>query len=253
MDLQLKDRTALVTGASSGIGRGIALALGQEGARLAIAGRNASALEAVADEIAAQGAGRPAIIAADLAQSDGPARVHAAAQSALGSIAVLVNNAGGSRPRPTVGAEDYWDEAFALNFTAARRLTEASLPAMRAARWGRVINISGALVQKTVNAATPAKVALLSWSRSLAAEVGRDGITVNCVAPGRIMSAQITERLYPTAAAREAFAAENIPIGRFGEPAELAALVVFLASPLAGYITGCSIPVDGGMVRLSLQ
>lgn len=253
MDLQLTGKTALVTGATSGIGRGIALALGREGVRLAIAGRNAAQLAQVADEIVATGASRPETVTGDLAQPDGPARVHAAALGALGSISVLVNNAGGSRPQPAAGAEAYWDEAFALNFTAARRLAEASLPAMRAARWGRVINISGALAQKSVNAATPAKAALLSWSRSLAAEVARDGITVNCVAPGRIMSAQITERLYPTEAARAAFVAENIPIGRFGEPAELAALVAFLASPLAGYITGCSIPVDGGMFRLSLQ
>lgn len=253
MDLQITGRTALVTGATSGIGRGIALALGREGVRLAIAGRKAAQLEMVADEIAALGGTRPHVVTGDLAQPDGPGRVHAAALAALGRIEILINNAGGSRPQPVTGAEAYWDEAFALNFTAARRLSEAALPAMRSARWGRIVNISGALVQKSVNAATPAKAALLSWSRSLASEVARDGITVNCVAPGRIMSAQVVNRLHPTEEARQAFAAENIPIGRFGEPAELAALVAFLASPLAGYITGCSIPVDGGLYRLSLQ
>lgn len=253
MDLAIRGRRALVTGASSGIGRGIALALAAEGVRLAIGGRDRARLAEVAAELARIGAPEPAVVLANLATQDGVAQAAAATRTALGGVDILINNAGGSRPRPPGADESFWDEAFALNFTAARRLTEALLPDMRAAGWGRIVNITGAIAQKTVNAATPAKVALLSWSRALAGEVARDGITVNCVAPGRINSAQILDRLYPTEESRQRFAAENIPMGRFGEPAELAALVAFLASPLAGYITAASIPVDGGMYRLDLR
>ncbi|MBL8699115.1 MAG: SDR family oxidoreductase [Alphaproteobacteria bacterium] len=253
MDLAIDGKRALVTGASSGIGRGIAHALAAEGVRLAICGRDPTRLGLVAAELRGLRGGEPAVVAADLGRPGGVETAATAARAALGGIDILVNNAGGSRPLPQGASEEFWDEAFALNFTAARRLTEALLPDMRQGRWGRVINITGAIAQKTVNAATPAKVALLSWSRALAGEVARDGITVNCIAPGRINSAQILERLYPTDEARQRFAAENIPMGRFGEPSELAALAAFLASPLAGYITAASIPVDGGMYRLDLR
>ena len=253
MDLAIRDKRALVTGKSSGIGRGIALALGAEGARLAICARDRQRLTDVADALTRAGAAAPVIIVADLATPGGVSAAAIAARAGLGGVDILVNNAGGSRPLLQGADEGFWDEAFALNFTAARRLTQALLPDMRQASWGRIINITGAIAQKTVNAAAPAKVALLSWSSALASEVARDGITVNCIAPGRINSAQILERLYPTEQARQRFIADNIPMGRFGEPAELAALAVFLASPLAGYITAASIPVDGGMYRLDLR
>ncbi len=253
MDIAIRNKRALVTGASSGIGRGIALALAAEGVRLAICARDRQRLTEVALELTRAGAVAPVIIAADLATPDGVSEAAAATRAELGGVDILVNNAGGSRPLPQGADEGFWDEAFALNFTAARRLTQALLPEMRQERWGRIINITGAIAQKTVNAATPAKVALLSWSRALASDVARDGITVNCIAPGRINSTQILERLYPTEEVRQRFIAENIPMGRFGEPAELAALAVFLASPLAGYITAASIPVDGGMYRLDLR
>ncbi len=253
MDLAITGKRALVTGASSGIGRGIALALAAEGVRLAICARDRQRLNDVAAELGRAGAPEPVIVAADLSTPEGVRDAAAAARLALGGVDILVNNAGGSRPLPQDAEDRSWDEAFALNFAAARRLTQALLPDMRQARWGRIINITGAIAQKTVNAATPAKVALLSWSRALAGEVARDGITVICIAPGRINSAQILERLYPTEEARQRFIADNIPMGRFGDPAELAALAVFLASPLASYITAASIPVDGGMYRLDLR
>jgi 3-oxoacyl-[acyl-carrier protein] reductase len=253
MDLGLRNRRCLVTGAGSGIGRGIALALAAEGAHLAIAARNERRLYGVASEVVALGAPRPVVITADLATPDGVDLTAEAARHALGAVEVLINNAGGSRPLPAQPDQAFWDESFALNFTAARRLTEALLPAMRAAKWGRVVNVAGALAAKAINAAAPAKAALVSWSRSLASEVAADGVTVNCVAPGRIHSVQILTRLHPTEESRRAYIEQNIPAGRFGEPEELAALVAFLASAKAGYISGVLIPVDGGLHRIDMR
>jgi len=245
MDFGLAGRRCLVTGASTGIGRATALALAAEGARVAVVARSAERLAEVAGRLP-----DPVAIAADLTAPDGPARVAAEALAGLGGVDVLVNNAGGSRPLKGEADDAFWDEAMLLNFTQARRLTEALLPGMRAAGWGRIVNITGAVAQRSVNAASPAKAALLSWSRGLACDVAKAGITVNCIAPGRIHSEQLRTRLFPTPEAERAEVERWIPMGRFGEPEELAALICFLASGQAGYITGASIPVDGGMFRL---
>jgi len=140
-----------------------------------------------------------------------------------------------------------------LNFTAVRRLTEHVLPAMRQARWGRVITVTGSLALQRMNAATPAKAAITSWCRALSIQVARDGVTVNCVAPGRIKSVQTMERLFPTDEARRQEIERNIPIGRFGEPEEIASVIAFLASKRASYVSGAMIPVDGSLIRLDLK
>jgi 3-oxoacyl-[acyl-carrier protein] reductase len=251
MDLQLAKRHCLVTGASAGIGRAVAIQLASEGARVAIAARDARALEALSAEIVAGGGIAPTILTGDLVAPDGPAAIAQAALSALGNIDVLVNNAGGSRPLPPDAGDDAWEESFALNFRSARKLTEALLPGMKAAKWGRIVNITGAIVAKALNAASPAKAALESWSKALAADVAPHGITVNCIAPGRINSVQILNRLHPTEESRRTFIERNIPAGRFGEPEEVAPLIAFLASPQAAYINGTTIPVDGGAMRIA--
>src|SRR5579871_732171 len=253
MNLNLTGKTALVTAASGGIGSGVAEALAEAGVRVAISGRTLASLEMVAETLASRAGGLPAIVVGDVCAKDGPARIASEAAAALGGrIDILVNNAGGARPITDEGADDtYWEESITLNFMAARRLTELVVPAMKAERWGRIISISGALVAPKLNAAAPAKAALASWSRTLAFELGGHGITVNTIAPGRINTAQIL-KLHPTEQSRSDYIKQNIPAGYFGEPYDIGHLVAFLASPLARYINGAAIPVDGGAVRRSL-
>ena len=251
MDLQLKNRTCLVTGASVGIGHGIAKAMAAEGARVAVTARRGELLEGLADEVAATGAERPLVIAVDLTETEAPDRIKQAVLGEFGKLDILVNNAGASRSVAPDAPDEVWDESFALNFTATRRLTQAFLPAMREQKWGRIINITGNMEPFGTNAAQAAKAAVHVWAKCLSRDLGGEGITVNCVPPGRINSEQILERVYPTEEGRRAFADAHIPAGYFGEPEDLACLVVFLASPLARYINGEVIHVDGGMRRFA--
>jgi 3-oxoacyl-[acyl-carrier protein] reductase len=248
MDLQLKDRTALVTGASTGIGRGIALALAEEGVRLAIAARRAHLLEEVAEAIAANGGHRPVVITSDLYAEDAAATLASAAVRGLGHVDILVNNAGGSRSFTDLHVgEDRWQEAMTLNFHRPRQLAEALIDGMIARSWGRVVNITGKSEPEHVNGAFCAKAGIHSWAKGLSRMVGRHGITVNSIAPGRIHSEQILRNYSPEY--RQWQADNEIPVGRYGEPEDLANLVCFLASPRASYITGTVIAVDGGLRR----
>jgi len=247
MDLKLNGKTALVTGASAGIGRATALALAAEGVRLAIVGRRADALQSLADQLHAQGAPSPTIIVQDALASDAADRTAQAALAGLGQVDILVNNAGGSRPFKLHTEESVWEEALTLNFTRHRQLTERLIDGMMSNAWGRVINITGKSEPDGINGAFCAKAAMHSWSKGLSREVGRNGVTVNCIAPGRILSDQILRNYTPEYRAWQS--EHEIPMGRYGNAEELAALVVFLASPLAQYMTGTLIPVDGGLRR----
>ena len=249
MDLQLSDKTALVTGASAGIGRAIAKGLAVEGARTAIVARRTELLEGLAVEIVTEGGAGPCIITADVMDEESIAHIAREAREGLGRVEILVNCAGGSRPMPVDAPEDRWEEAMTLNFTRVRQLTHALLPGMIDSGWGRIVNITGKSEPEGLNAAFSAKAAVHAWAKGLSREIGRYGITVNCIPPGRIMSEQI-ERNYPPEYRAE-HAAKEIPMGRYGEPEELACLAVFLASPLACYITGAVLPVDGGLRRYS--
>jgi 3-oxoacyl-[acyl-carrier protein] reductase len=251
MNLQLDDKTCLVTGASRGIGRGTAKVMAAEGCRVAIVARRASLLDELAAEIADAGGVRPLVIAEDLTSDGGVERVRDRVLATFGGLDILVNNAGSSRPVKWDASEEQWLEGMRLNFDLVRRLTNQFVPTMRAQRFGRIINVTGANEPLGVNIASVAKAGLHNWAKGLSRELARDGITVNCIPPGRIKSEQILERLHPTAENRQAFIDAHIPIGYFGEPEDLAHLIAFLASPLARYITGEVIHVDGGMHRFA--
>jgi 3-oxoacyl-[acyl-carrier protein] reductase len=245
MKLLLAGKTALVTGASSGIGRGIAYALGAEGVRLAITARRRDRLEEVAETIVARGGHRPAVIEQDFMQGDAPQRIAEAALAGLGSVQILINNAGGSRAFKLQASEAQWDEAMTLNFTRQRQLTDRLLAQMIAGRWGRIVNITGKSEPEGVNGAFAAKAAVHSWAKGLSREVGKHGITVNCIPPGRIISEQILRNYTPE---HRAWQSEHeIPVGEYGQPEDIAYLICFLCSPLARYVTGTVIPVDGGL------
>ncbi len=247
MDLKIAGKTALVTGASTGIGRGIALALGREGVRLAIAARRRQLLDELAVEIVSAGGPAPVIVECDLLRDDGARAIAKAALEGLGRVNILVNNAGGSRKFDLETTDEQWEEALTLNFTRQRQLAHALLAQMIERTWGRIINITGKSEPEGINGAFCAKAAVHAWAKGLSREVGRHGITVNCIPPGRIHSEQIFRNYTPEY--RQWQSEHEIPMGRYGEPEDIANLVVFLASPLAGYITGTVIPVDGGLRR----
>jgi 3-oxoacyl-[acyl-carrier protein] reductase len=248
MDLQLHDKTALVTGASVGIGRGIAKALAAEGVRVAITARRADKLQELAAEIVAAGGQPPVVIEQDMYAPDAAQRIAAAALQALGAVDILVNNAGGSRSFKELHvSEEQWQEAMTLNFHRPRQLGDALIDQMIARRWGRIICITGKSEPEHINGAFCAKAGIHSWAKGLSRMVGRYGVTVNCVPPGRIHSEQIFRNYSPEY--RQWQCEHEIPVGRYGEPEDIANLVTFLASPRASYITGAVIPVDGGLRR----
>ena len=247
MDFALGGKVATVTGGNAGIGRAIGRMLAREGVRVALTGRNADTLAAARDDIIADGSPEPFTVAQDLMEEGAPEAVRAAVHAALGPIDILVNNAGGSRPFGKDAPEEAWEEALTLNFTRQRQMASAFLPDMEGKGWGRIVNITGKSEPDNVNGAFCAKAAMHSWAKGLSREVGPKGITVNCVPPGRIMSDQIRRNYAPEYRAEQS--RTEIPMGRYGEPEDLAALVVFLCSEPAGYITGTVIPVDGGLRR----
>ena len=249
MDLQLAGKTALVTGASVGLGRTIAQLLAREGCRLAIVARRQGLLEELADEIAATGAPRPLVIACDITLPEAPGQIHDAVTRGLGPLDILVNNAGGSRPFTGLGTRAQWDDAMNLNFHAGRELAHAFVEGMRERRFGRIVNLTGSDEPLAMNGGVPPNGAVHLWAKSLSRVVGAHGITVNSIAPGRIHSEQIDQKILPGAEAQRIWAEANCPVGYVGEPQDLGVLVCFLVSPLARYITGQVIHVDGGLRR----
>ena len=245
MELGIRGRTALVTGASMGIGKGIASALAREGVKLAVVARRRHLLEQLEKELQA----KLVIIECDFLEPDAPDKIAKAALDGLGSVEILVNNAGGSRRFTLEATDEQWDEALTLNFTRQRQLAHRLLPPMIARKWGRIVNITGKSEPEGLNGAFAAKAGMHAWAKGLSREVGKHGITVNCVPPGRIVSEQILRNYSPEFRKKES--EEDIPVGEYGQPADIANLVCFLVSPLARYITGAVIPVDGGLRRYS--
>jgi 3-oxoacyl-[acyl-carrier protein] reductase len=246
MDLKINDKTALVTGASTGIGRAIAKALAAEGVHVAVSARRVNLLETLSQEIVNAGGKKPVIIESDLYAADAAQKLSSAAMVGLGRVDILVNNAGGSRSFKDLHvSEEAWQEAITLNFHRPRQVADALIDQMVARNWGRIINITGKSEPEHTNGAFCAKAGIHSWAKGLSRMVGKNGVTINCIPPGRIHSEQIFRNYTPEY--RQWQSDNEIPVGRYGEPEELANLVVFLSSPLAAYITGAVIPVDGGL------
>ncbi len=251
MDLHLDGKIALVTGASAGLGRAIASMLAAEGCRVAVVARRGPLLQALADEIEGRGQPRPLVLVDDIVDVDAPARLRRQVLDAYGRIDILVNNAGGSRPFDGLGTRAQWEEAMTLNFHAGRELAHAVIGDMRAQRFGRIINLTGSDEPLAVNGGVPPNGAVHLWAKALSRVVGRDGVTVNCIPPGRIHSEQIDQRLLPTPELQQQWVDANCPAGYIGEPDDLAVVVAFLASPLARYVNGQVIHVDGGARRFA--
>ena len=243
----LEGRTALVTGASSGIGRACALALAAAGARVIGAARRTALIEAL-NEVVVPGGGRISALSFDMSVA-GEAQTLAERAASGGAIDILVNAGGGSRPVSVETSEVEWEGAMRIGFFSPRALTHAVLPGMRARGWGRVITVTGTSEPQFLSAATPAKAALHAWSKGLSLAVARNGVTVNCVQPGRIRSEQLMRRL-PTADQEQAYV-ETLPMGRLGQAEEVASAVSFLASADASYISGIVLPVDGSFRRFA--
>ena len=249
MDLQLRGKTALVTGASVGLGRCMAQMLAREGCELAIVARRESLLNSLAEEVQAEGGAKPLVIVCDIMEKEAAQQIHEQVMQRFGGLDILVNNAGGSRPFAGMGTREQWDDAMNLNFHAGREITHAFLPEMQQRGFGRIINLTGPDEPMIMNGGVPPNGAVHLWAKALSRHVGAHGITVNSIAPGRLHSEQVDQKLLPTPQAQQAWVAANVPAGYIGEPQDLASLVCYLVSPLARYITGQVIHVDGGARR----
>ncbi len=258
--MQLAGRIALVTGASKGIGREIALQLADAGAELVICARGVEALAGVAREIGARGRQVEAVTA-DVATADGTMHLLDRARTRFGRVDVLVNNAGKGAPKKMLALTDAdWLDSFQLNLMSAVRLSLGCVPLMQAHGGGRIINISSRVGRQPDPYFAPyaaAKAALINFTKNLANAFSKDGVLCNCVVPGLIRTEAVEEAARASAAATgktvdEVFAAtlakRPIPAGRMGMPADVAGLVVFLAGPQASWITGSTFTVDGGIV-----
>jgi 3-oxoacyl-[acyl-carrier protein] reductase len=260
VDLGLGGRVALVAASSRGLGRASAEALGAEGADLVLCARGGAVLDEAAHAIERDAGVRVVAVAANLSAPAGVEAVVDAGMRAFGRIDVLVTNTGGPPPGPFEShSRDAWRAAVAQNLESVLDLTRAVLPGMKERGWGRIVNITSIAVKQPVEnlvLSNSVRAAVTGFARTLANEVAPNGITVNNVMPGYTRTERL-EELADTVAQRKGLPRERrfdawndeIPMRRLGEPRELGALVAFLASERASYITGQSIAVDGGWIR----
>ena len=260
MDLGLQGRVAIVGGASRGLGRACAMGLAEEGARVAISSRSAEALEATAQEIRSATGVEVLAVPGDLSSLADIQNLIQRTVDHFGRLDVVVSNSGGPpEGRAVDTSEDNWERAIQMALQFFIRMSREAVPHLKQRSWGRILNILASTVYQPIdNLATSGvtRLGAVAFAKSLADEVGRDNILVNNVAPGFLLTDRMMD-LFKTRA-RETGAdldtvmqarASTIPLGRFGQPEELAHLVTFLASEKNSYVTGTTILVDGGVVR----
>ncbi|HEU5218779.1 MAG TPA: SDR family oxidoreductase [Gemmatimonadales bacterium] len=255
--LPLNGRRALVCGSTQGIGKASAIAIAEAGATVVLLARNSDQLRMVREALPAPGGAVHEFLSADFSD---PAVVRATVRGYLGGrppFHILVNNTGGPPPGPVLDAtEEAFRAAFGMHLFTNHALVQLLVPGMRAEKYGRIINVISTSVRepiKGLGVSNTVRAAVAGWAKTLSKEVAADGITVNNILPGYTRTARLASlvsgRVKATGASQEDIEQSmmaDIPAGRFAEPAELGAVVAFLASPAAGYVTGVSLPVDGG-------
>jgi 3-oxoacyl-[acyl-carrier protein] reductase len=258
VDFGIAGKTALVFGAAGGLGGGIARALAAEHVNVVVADINEEALAQTVTDIRATGAAALPLQwdLSDLSVID---RRIQAIEDAFGGVDILVNNTGGPPPTPAAGQSvDLWTRSFESMVMSVIAITDRVLPGMRARKWGRVITSTSSGVVSPIpglGISNALRMSLVGWSKTLAREVGRDGITANIVLPGRIATPRITfldeqkaKREGRSVAEVSSESVASIPVGRYGDPKEYAAVVTFLASTQAAYVTGSVVRIDGGLI-----
>jgi len=260
MDLQLRDKVALVSGGNKGLGAGCAAALAAEGAKIFLTARNADDLSAVRSSLETNHGVEVDILAIDITDDGAGDKIAAAALDKFGQIDILVNGAGAARGGEFLSVEDdVWRAAFELKFLGAVKLSRAVIPHMRERKYGRIVNIIGMFGREPAKQALPASAvnaAFMAINKGLSQQYGGDGIFVNAVDPGPTKSERIMRLFVDMAKANNSTPEElengfrqQIPIGRLGEVDEVARLVTFLASDASGNVNGTVVAVDGGMSK----
>ncbi len=251
MDLKIRGKVALVTGASSGLGEACALALAREGVRIAIAARREKELERVATAAREAGSPQAHSFVADLSDARSIDRLLRDVHDEFGGVDILIANSGGPKPGTfTQTSPADWDTAYQTILRSMLQLVEGIVPGMRERRWGRIVALTSTSVKQpiaTLALSNMFRTALVSALKTLSAEVGKDGVTVNAIATGRIETARLRS-LYGNDDAALRRAGAEVPIGRIAQPDEFAPLAAFLCGEPARYITGQTIAVDGGLI-----
>jgi 3-oxoacyl-[acyl-carrier protein] reductase len=260
VDLQLKGRTAIVLASTKGLGKATALMLAQEGAQVTISGRDEAALAAVRPEIKQATGHDPLTVVTDVTKAADIERLVKETVDRFGTVDILINNAGG----PAAGTfdqltDEQWQQAFELNLLSYVRAIRAVLPYMRKQRFGRIVNFASSSFKQPIEnliLSNTFRTGVVGLAKSLASELGPDGILINTIGPGRIATDRVAHldaiRAEKTGQSAEEVRKQmeaTIPLGRYGEPEEFARYVTFLASPANSYVTGQSLLVDGGMVK----